>query len=272
MNLLLLESHELDGSGRAQVRGRRGEHIRDVLGAAPGRSLRVGVLGGGLGQAIVDSIDEDSVTLSVTIDAPPPPRGDDLLLLAIPRPKVLSRALEHATALGFARIVLVRAWFSDKSHLDSHALQDDFLRARILAGLEQSERTLPPKIEIEPRFRPFVEDRLHARITNHLAVLADPSATIDVATLEPAAGRPVALAIGPERGFNAFERDLLRSCGFVPAHSGPHPLRVETALTAVYAQLSGSRRRAAVQPPTNGATVSSPGARTTDTSRSPSQA
>jgi RsmE family RNA methyltransferase len=270
VNLLLLESHELDDSGRARIRGRRAEHIRDVLGAAPGRSLRAGVLGGGLGPAIVDAIDEDSVTLSVTIDAPPPPRGDDLLLLAIPRPKVLSRALEHATALGFGHIVLVRAWFSDKSHLDSHALQEDFLSARILAGLEQSERTLPPTIEIEPRFRPFAEDRLHARITNHLAVLADPSATADVATLEPGPAQPLALAIGPERGFNAFERDLLAAQGFVPAHSGPHPLRVETALTAVYAQLAALRRRAAARNALTAASESNPAARTTNRDRSPS--
>ncbi|MGE0143154.1 MAG: RsmE family RNA methyltransferase [Planctomycetota bacterium] len=270
MNLLLLEPHELGDDGRASLSDRRAQHLREVLGADPGRSVRVGVVGGGIGSAIVESIGAESVVLRVSITTPALPRNDDLLLLAIPRPKVLARTLEHATALGFGHIVLVRAWFSDKSHLDSHALQAEFLRARILAGLEQSERTLPPTVSIEPRFRPFVEDQLRQRVVDHLAVLADPDADIDVATLEPTSSQPIALAIGPERGFNTFEGDLLVAQGFVRAHSGPHPLRVETALTAVYAQLGGLRRRAAFGHGINAACESSRGARTTDTNRSPS--
>jgi RsmE family RNA methyltransferase len=46
------------------------------------------------------------------------------------------------------------------------------------------------------------------------------------------AARPLALAFGPERGWSAGERDILRANGFVLAHLGGRVLRSETAVVA----------------------------------------
>ena len=46
---------------------------------------------------------------------------------------------------------------------------------------------------------------------------------------------PVALAFGPERGWSAAERDLLRAQSFGFAHLGPRVLRSETAVIAALA-------------------------------------
>ena len=46
---------------------------------------------------------------------------------------------------------------------------------------------------------------------------------------------PVVLAFGPERGWSAGERVLLRAQGFAFAHLGPRVLRSETAVIATLA-------------------------------------
>ena len=56
MNLLLLEPGELT-DGRAELTGRRLEHVRSVLKLKAGDTVRVGVLGGAMGEAKVASID-----------------------------------------------------------------------------------------------------------------------------------------------------------------------------------------------------------------------
>jgi len=43
------------------------------------------------------------------------------------------------------------------------------------------------------------------------------------------------VAIGPERGWSARERDLLRARGFELVHLGPRVLRTETACVAAVA-------------------------------------
>jgi RsmE family RNA methyltransferase len=46
---------------------------------------------------------------------------------------------------------------------------------------------------------------------------------------------PLALAFGPERGWSAGERQLLRAQGFELAHLGTRVLRTETAVVAALA-------------------------------------
>ena len=43
---------------------------------------------------------------------------------------------------------------------------------------------------------------------------------------------PIAIALGPERGWSAAERSLLRAGGFELAHLGARVLRTETAAVA----------------------------------------
>jgi RsmE family RNA methyltransferase len=50
-----------------------------------------------------------------------------------------------------------------------------------------------------------------------------------------ALGAPLVLAFGPERGWSAAERDLLRAQHFAFAHLGTRVLRSETAVIAALA-------------------------------------
>lgn len=246
VNFLLLAPDEIDATGAAVVHGRRALHAATVLRAVPGMPLRVGVLGGALGSATVVATTNERLELACRIDAAPTP-VHDVLLLAVPRPKVLLRMLEHAAALGFARIVLCRSWRVDKSWLASNAMDPPTQREHLVLGLEQAGRTHVPEVRFEPLWRPMVEDVLPRLDLPPLRFVGHPSATVATHELELPRGAPFALALGPDGGFTDYEIATLQNAGFTAVAAGEAPLRTETALAVLAGQLDLCRRRGSVR-------------------------
>lgn len=208
-------------------------HLQTVQRVQPGTVLRAGLVDGALGTGEVLHVAEGSVTLRCRIEAVAPPRPRDVLLLAHARPKVLARCLAAAASLGFGRILLLRTWRVDKSHLQTRVLEPAQARLHLLAGLAQACRTHVPELRASMRFRPFVEDELDALATPAQRFVADPDVGVDVTGVDLDGREPLTLAVGPERGFTPFEVELLAGRGFTPVRAGAHPLRVETALAAL---------------------------------------
>jgi 16S rRNA (uracil1498-N3)-methyltransferase len=249
VNFLLLAPDEVGDEGFVALHGARAAHVRTVLRASPGQELRAGLLGGRLGQATVLAVTADEVQLRCALPfVVPPPAGDDVLLLAVPRPKVLLRLYAHAAALGFARLVLFRSWRVEKSHLQSKALQPAAQRAMLLAGLEQAGRTTLPCVQFFPLFKPMVEDALAAMALPPARFVAHPAAPTPTHALAYPGRTPFALAIGPDGGFLPYEVDALAKHGFLPVRCGSAPLRTETALAVLAGQLALLRERATVAP------------------------
>lgn len=241
MNLLLLLPEELDPNGHAVLDRRRSEHLLKVLGVQPGQQLRAGCLGTSLGRAQVQDVRGEIVHVqyAATESLDPPPTR--CLLLACPRPKVLSRCLQHAAALGYTQILLFRTARVDKAHLASHKLCDADIRRHCILGLEQGRRLFLPEVRLFARFRPFVEDVLPTLVPAQGRWLAHPSAertTLDLlAEGATPPGLEFSLAIGPEGGFVPFEVELLAARGFSPVRAETGPLRVESALSYLTGQL-----------------------------------
>lgn len=97
MNLLLLPRGSVDADGRAHVVGDAVAHVRRVLGKGVGDDLKVGEREGRIGRAVIESLDDHGLRLRCTLDADPPPKLPVTLVLALPRPPVLRRVLQHAT-------------------------------------------------------------------------------------------------------------------------------------------------------------------------------
>lgn len=248
MNFLLLEPHEVAPDGRAVLRGRRAEHVRTVLRAHMGQQLRAAIVDGPTGTATVLAIAADEVVVMCTLAAAPAPAAfADVLLLAVPRPKVLLRMLGHAAALGFGRIVLFRSWRVEKSHLQSVAMRPEVQREQLLAGLEQSGRTRLPEVQFFPLFKPLVEDHLAGLALPPTRLLAHPAAATATADLALPRGS-FALAIGPDGGFLPYEVAAFAARGFLAVACGSHPLRTETALGVLAGQLALLRERASLVP------------------------
>jgi RsmE family RNA methyltransferase len=244
MNLVLLEDNDLTGDGQAVLRGARARHIQEVHRATIGDTLRVGLLGGMLGQGVVTALADDEVALSIRLsECPPAPLGIDLLL-AMPRPKMLRRLLAAVASMGVKRLVLVNSARVEKSYFDSPLLASAAIEEELRLGLSQARDTILPQVSIEPRFRPFVEDQADAfwpAPTRRL--LAHPEAERDLWGLLPGPTRdPMVLAIGPEGGWVPFEVELLEAHGFHRFTAGPRILRVDTAVPFLLGQIVHANR------------------------------
>lgn len=253
MNLLLLDRTEIDADNVATITDVRARHIRQVLGAEPGRALRIGLIDGSVGTGTVVAIDDRQVRLACAFDVarPPLPRVD--LLLALPRPKVLQRLWAQIAALGVGRILLTNAARVERHYFDTHVLDEATYRPLLIEGLQQARDTRVPRVSVHRQFRVLVEDDLDRLCPQATRLLADPApdssgdACDALETARTTSDARVLLAAGPEGGWNDFERRLLISRGFQPFSLGPRTLRSDTAcialLTLVHAALSSPRPR-----------------------------
>ncbi|WP_224416448.1 16S rRNA (uracil(1498)-N(3))-methyltransferase, partial [Modicisalibacter tunisiensis] len=168
------------------------------------------------------------------LDQPPPAALPVHLVLALPRPRMLARTLEHVTALGVKQLTLLHTRRVEKSYWQSPELDPARIHDHLVLGLEQAGDTMLPTVTVERRFRPFVEDRLPALLDGRRGLLAHPGMP------DPCPrglSEPCTLLVGPEGGFIPYEVERLREAGCEGIHLGERILRVETAVTALLARL-----------------------------------
>ncbi len=235
MNCLLLEEHEIDGAtGHARLDGRRRRHADEILRAEKGDTLRVGVVDGQLGRAEILHLDRDVLELRVALDAEPPPKLPLHVVLALPRPPVFRRLLSTLASLGAESILVVGTSRTEKSFWNSHAIEADAVRERLLLGLEQSSDTRLPDVAFQRYFEPLVEEVLPTRIEGRSALLPHPGST---QACPHAVDEPVSVFVGPEGGFVDYEVERLVRIGFEPVGLGARVLRVEPVIPLLVGRL-----------------------------------
>ena len=235
MNLLLLT--EAPGPDAPLVLdGAQARHMLHVLRVAPGQSVRVGIEDGPIGTGTVVDITDGSVTLDCTFEQDPLPRPAVDLLLALPRPKVMKRLWAQIAALGVGRIILTNAERVERPYFDTHVLEQAVYRPLLIEGLQQARDTRVPLVSVHRQFRVLVEDELDDLAGDARRILADPGPHPDVGAVIGSGhtGR-VLLAVGPEGGWNDFERAMLGAHGFIPASMGGRTVRTDTACVALLA-------------------------------------
>jgi RsmE family RNA methyltransferase len=236
LNLILLEPGEIAVDGAVSLRGARAEHIIQVLQAMPGDTVRLGVLGGGMGAGRVTAIVDRRVELTCELEATIPPRPPVDLLMAVPRPKVMRRLWAQIAALGVGQIILTNASRVERNYFDTHVLGEACYRPLLIEGLQQARDTHMPDVRIRRQLKVLVEDELDALFPKELRVTAHPGVGRPLtATIRARATRRVMVAVGPEGGWTPFELDLLTAHGFQTADAGPRVLRSDTACIAILA-------------------------------------
>ncbi|AOE87880.1 16S rRNA (uracil(1498)-N(3))-methyltransferase [Pseudomonas sp. TCU-HL1] len=234
MNLLLLEDADFIAADRVRLEGRRLKHLHEVHRAEAGDSLRVGRLGGQMGQGRLLSLEASCAELEVNFDQTPPAKLPITLLLALPRPKMLRRLFQTVAAMGVPRLVLLNSYRVEKSFWQTPFLEPAAIREQLILGLEQARDTVLPEVIIEKRFKPFVEDRLPQLAAGTLGLVGHPG---NYPPCPRAVDEPITLAIGPEGGWIPYEVEKLHEAGLQPVQLGERILRVETAVTALLARL-----------------------------------
>ena len=238
MNLILCESSDVDAQGVVTLIGVRAAHVRGVLRADVGDTIRIGVVDGPRGRAEILALHDDRVVLRAELDATTPDVPQVDLLLALPRPKVLRRLWAQLAALGVGRIVLTNAARVERHYFDTHVVEASTYRPLLIEGLQQAGDTRLPRVSVHRQFRILVEDELDALSGGAARLVAHPGGHPSL--LETARESPdqrVLLAIGPEGGWNEFELDLLTRHGFRIVSMGPRILRTDTACIALLALL-----------------------------------
>ncbi|WP_311946907.1 16S rRNA (uracil(1498)-N(3))-methyltransferase [Halomonas piscis] len=236
MNLILLSPDDITADGGATIRDpRRLRHLREVHRATPGQRLTVGIANGAMGRAELTALDADRASFALApLEEAPPPALPVHLVLALPRPRMLARTLEHVTALGVKKISLLHTRRVEKSYWQSPELEADRIRRHLVLGLEQARDTVMPEVTLRRGFRPFVEDVLPDLLTHRRGLVAHPGMAM---ACPRNVTRPTLLAVGPEGGFIDWEIERLLAAGCEGMHLGPRILRVETAVTALLARL-----------------------------------
>lgn len=232
MNILLLQSSAFEGTQATIDDTKQLHHIKTVLKAQIGDTLKIGQLGGKIGTGVLMAFNDEKAILSeVVLDTPPPDKLKVTVMLALPRPKVLRRLMMDMSAMGVQHIILVNSQRTDKSYWSSPMLArlDEF----IIEGLQQGVDTIPPSITFAKRFKPFVQDELPQLMTQGRAVVLHPYDAMPFAQFCASHDLPELIIIGAEGGFIPYEIELLSSVGVSVVGLGRRILRTESAVNAV---------------------------------------
>ena len=146
----------------------------------------------------------------------------------------MRRLWAQVAALGVGRIMLTNAERVERPYFDSHVVTEASFRPLLIEGLQQARDTRLPVVSIHRQFKVLVEDHLDELTGDALRLVADPTGTNTIGSaIREHSPQRVLLAIGPEGGWNAFERSLLQAHGFGLVGLGPRTLRVDTACMAL---------------------------------------
>lgn len=235
MNLILLEPQDYTACGNVILSDQRHSQIRNIHRSTVGDRVKVAQLNGSIGTGLITTIDGNSVELGdLQLDQLPPTKLPLRIILALPRPKMVRRIFRTIAELGVSELIIINSYKVEKSFWQSPAINNEKVREYLIDGLQQAKDTVLPAVSFEPRFKPFVEDRLPALIADQQAFIAHPE--LGQACPQPF-NQPLTLAIGPEGGFTPYEVNKLVETGFEGIHLGPRILKVENALTTLIAKL-----------------------------------
>ncbi|MEE4191770.1 MAG: 16S rRNA (uracil(1498)-N(3))-methyltransferase [Halieaceae bacterium] len=235
MNLLLFSDLDRVGADRIRLTDHRLQHLREVIDANEGDSLRVGEINGRMGEAELVKLAPDEAVLDVALVRDPPPKLPLTLVLALPRPKMLRRILRMVAELGVESLQLINSYRVEKSYWQTPVLDPAVIEDYFLEGLSQSRDTVLPQLTLHKRFKPFVEDELPGLLAGRRGLLAHPG---NYPPCPRSGGEPTLLVIGPEGGLIPYEVEKLEGAGCETVSLGPRILRVENAVTALVSQLS----------------------------------
>ncbi len=241
MNLILFQRAELSSDATPAVTlplsDPRAEHLTKTLRRQLGDTADVGLLNGPRGKATLAALTATHLTLTFTWTETPPPPDPITLIIGLPRPQTARKILQEATTLGVAALHFVTTERGEASYAQSTLWHSGEYHRHLITGAEQAFCTRIPEVTHGQSLAhtiaalPATSTRL--ALDNYEAPAHLAAASSHLRTSPPS--HPLALALGPERGWTSAERNLLRVSDFQLAHLGPRVLRLETAVVAALA-------------------------------------
>ncbi len=193
-------------------------HLLQVIRLARGERVRVVDGRGGAAVATLDGVEGDFARLLVEALEVRPPLPARVVVLGTPKPALLEEALTLGTEAGATAFLLVSARRSPPG-----GLREERALRVLQAAVTQCGRADVPRIRSVASLASVLhDDALSECATRWLCDAGGADAT-------PVDGA-LALAIGPEGGWDDVERALLAAAGFVAVTLAPFTLRTPTAV------------------------------------------
>lgn len=243
-----------------EVAGADYHHLIRVRRLAAGAALTVVDAAGMRYRATVTEVAERSLRLAIggPAAAPgggPPAGGRLALIQALPRGALMDRIVRQATELGAAAIVPVVAARTQGRPAPAALARKRARWQRIARQAAQQSGAPAPLIGAPLALAQYLEQRPPAALELLFHPGAAPLHEVADWGRGAAPGLEVRCAVGPEGGFSAAERELLRAGGFRCAGLAAAVLRVDTAALAALAAVgqllaaaAGAAGRAGRQP------------------------
>ncbi|MBO7146340.1 MAG: 16S rRNA (uracil(1498)-N(3))-methyltransferase [Lentisphaeria bacterium] len=237
MNLLLLTEEDRCGNV-FEVTERRAEHIRTVLRASCGDTIKCGMLNGKIGNGILLELERNRAKIQCdSFDLEPPPKNNIIPIISLPRPQSFKKTLHFIASAGIAKAFFVGSAKVEKSYWKSSAMQPENILEEIKLGLEQGVDTIEPELIFYPELHTFFEKEESFLQSCQTKIIAHPEPGAPLCPHALSSETPVLLAIGPEGGYTTREVEVFRNHGFNCVSLGRNILRVEFALSVLCGKL-----------------------------------
>jgi RsmE family RNA methyltransferase len=228
VNIVLFEPGELDKP--LPLDDRRARHVIDVLRLGAGDVFDAGIIDGPRGKATIAGMGPAGVRLEFAWGEETPALDPITLIVGLPRPQSARKVLQDATSLGVSAMHFVLTERGEPNYARSRLWSTNEWRRHLIDGASQAFATRLPAVTAGRR----LEEALEALAAKGSLLALDNyegACRLSEARVE----MPVVVALGPERGWSAAERNLLRASGFQLVHLGERVLRVETACVSALA-------------------------------------
>jgi len=210
-------------------------YLRNVLRLDAGDRILIFNGRDGEWQASIGEARKGAMTLHAEAQVRPQQGAPDIDYLFAPLKRArLDYMVQKATEMGVARLRPVFTRRTTPERINSARM-----RANVIEAAEQCGILRIPEV-FEPQT--LGAALAHWKGARHLVFCDEDSEAADpLAALRSLAPGPIALLIGPEGGFDAGERELIRSQPFALSISlGPRILRADTAAVAALALVNAT--------------------------------
>lgn len=236
MNLILFEPDEIGQP--LPISDPRAHHVLTVLRRDIGGTFDAGLTDGTPGRATVTARRGDLLDIAFTPGEALPSRPSTRLLVGLPRPQTARDILRDATTLGATELHFVACARTDPNYASSSLWSSGEWRRHVLAGAMQA---FDPRLPMVTWGRTLAEAVAAVPRAATLYVCDNYEAPRAFARALSTNAADVTLALGPERGWDAADREVLRAHQACLVHLGPRVLRLETAVVAALTLVAAAR-------------------------------
>ena len=192
-----------------------------------GDRFDVGIINGPVGKATINRLDSSLMEVSVEWGAVPPLPPPIYLLIGLCRPATVRKILGTVPTLGARQVLFCPTHRTDPAYSRSSLWTSGEWRDRVVEGVEQAFDTHVPGVSLGESMQQSLQKLPSGGLRLALDVY---EGLFPLSSVTIPEGAPVCLAVGPERGWDARDRDWLRENGFQLVSLHDRVLRVETAV------------------------------------------